>query len=379
MRQMIQWIRTMLPSALLMLTAGWFAACSQNDDLADTPPTTPPAEQTERPITFGGDIDDEEQQARTRATSPFHQRSTRFVFSGYKHYDEDYSDPDQRQKVFPAYTMLYDDALANTATDNKSGWYYVHGSQTIKYWDYAATAYRFFAISGAYTAKGEDPNKRYLSIYADGADEDAGGTETPYLSHTLIVKREDFGKPVVLTFYKPLVRVRFMLMDGTGKVITKNNVLSGLIDKTSIRFRPTDSSRSVLYAATYNSTHHLLGTTAHELTLDPSPSLQSFHEALTIPYESQPTAPDDFAFVTEAQKERWWHVLEPAQPYGSFSMLLNFNGVLRSAVIPAEYMQWKIGYAYTYVFKVSNDEIYFDPRLFTYTKWQAGYSETTTW
>ncbi len=377
-REMKQWMRTMLPSVLMILTAGWLAACSQNEILDDTP-TTPPTESTERPITFGGDISDE-QTEQTRATSPFSDKRTSFVFSGFKHYDVDYNDPAQRHRVFPAYTMLYDAAQANTTTDNKSGWYYVHGNQTIKYWDCEATAYRFFAISGAYTSRTEDATTRSLFIRANGADEDAGGTATPYLSNTLLVERADFNKPVTFTFYKPFARVRFILMDDEGKVITKNSKLVALIDETSFSFRPTDNARNILHSAQYISTHKLVGTDPATLELDPNPDASRYyHTALTIPYESKPAAPDDFAFVTETEQERWWHILPPATPYGSFTMSFLYNNNLRTAVVPAEYMQWKMGYAYTYVFKVSPGATYFDPRLFTYTTWQAGYSGDTTW
>ncbi len=365
----------MLPSAILVLTAGWFAACSQDDDISNTPPT----EQNQIPITFGSDISDA-QPAPTRATpTPFSTKRQSFVFSGYKHFDNALS-ATGRQKVFPAYTMLYNAAQANTTTDNTSGWHYVGAAagQTIKYWDHSATAYRFFAISGSYTAKHETETERGLSIYANGMNEDAGGDQTPYVSHTEIVYNADFKKSVTLKFYKPFVRVRFMLVDSEGKAITAASRLATLIDENSFSFRPTDNTRRVGYSATLNSTHYLTGTAPHRLVVNTEEEYFTYPNGITTPYESPSAA--GYAFVAETAKERWWHVLAPPTSYGSFTLSFSYSGNTRSAVVPAEYMQWQFGYAYTYVFKVSEDgESNFDPQLYTYTQWQSGYSETVNW
>ncbi len=384
---MNQWMRAMLPSAILVLTAGWFAACSQDEDISNTPPT----EQNQIPITFGSDIDDA-QPAQTRAT-PLGSLKNNFVFSGYKHFDAECKDVATRQTVFSAYEMNFDAALANTTTDNTSGWYYVginntHSTpsfvQTIKYWDHSATAYRFFAISGAYddVKNIENGTKRQLSIYVDGQNEDDPAIlpkdkTTPYVSQTLVVPNADFNKPVVLKFYKPFARVRFILVDEQGKAITAASPLAQYIDKTSFSFRPTATDRRVAYEGSLISTHELTGLTPkHKLEVDMTSGYTTYSNGITIPYEA---AGANYAFVTDTEKERWWHVIPPATKYGTFTLSFLYNGKTRSAVVPAEYMDWQYAYAYTYVFKVNQEEVHFDPYLFTYTQWQSGYTGTTTW
>ncbi len=363
----------------LILAALVFAACGQSDDVVDTLPDTS-EEPTKRPITFASDVNDQEEQ-QTRARVPFSEKRTRFVVNGYKHYDDAMTDANKRQKVFSADTLLYSAGQTGTTTDNSSGWYYVHGTQTIKYWDYSAAAYRFVGISGDYTDPEGDSRHRWVYFNVDGKDEDEGYDNTPYLARPILVRKGDgqFGKTVTLSFFKPLVRVRFMLMDSKGKVITDNSMMSDYIDGTSIKFRPTNGTQ-VAYADRYKFTYNILGDDSYVVEPDPDVvGLTEYHPALTIPYEPTITDPsDDYAFVTEEQKERWWHVLEP-ESNGSFTLSFTYNGTERKAVVPAEYMQWKMCYAYTYVFKVTDDGVSFSPSLYTYTKWQAGYSEDIEW
>ena len=52
----------------------------------------------------------------------------------------------------------------------------------------------------------------------------------------------------------------------------------------------------------------------------------------------------------------------------------------RTAVIPAQYMQWKPGYQYTYIFKITaNNALEFSHVVEVYTRWQAGYVDETQW
>ncbi len=382
-----QWMRTMLPSAIVMLAAGWFTACSK-DEPENITPAVPPTEDTMLPISFGSAVDDVQQ--TTRAGQPFHEKRQNFVLTAYKHMDDAYT-LEKRQAVMLAYNVDYNGQGGST-TDNAAGWYYVGGTsttgaaQTIKYWDLSAAAYRFMAVSGSALRmddlrdnQGRSIGRR-LEITINGQNEDGGGTSTPYLTHTQILTRDSllthglYKSPVTMTFYKPLARVRFMLVDESGQAITKNSLLADFIDASSFRFYPTDNSR-VRYRGTFVSTHHTVGMQPEELTPAATPGYQA-HTALTIPYES-PSA-DGYAFVTEAQKERWWHVLESSsqQSYTSYTLEFLYNGVKRSAVVPAEYMQWRVGYAYTYVFKVfASSEVGFEPDLYTYSKWQAGYAD----
>lgn len=52
---------------------------------------------------------------------------------------------------------------------------------------------------------------------------------------------------------------------------------------------------------------------------------------------------------------------------------------MKTATVPAELTQWKLGHAYTYIFKITEINIMFDHVLEVYARWQAGVSGNTEW
>jgi hypothetical protein len=45
----------------------------------------------------------------------------------------------------------------------------------------------------------------------------------------------------------------------------------------------------------------------------------------------------------------------PRDTQGSYTLSVRVNGIARTAVVPAEYMQWLPGYSYTYIFKITEE------------------------
>ena len=81
--------------------------------------------------------------------------SKTFKVWGYKTTGGNYTSGfNQSQNVMDGYTVNWTQQTANTTSSNTADWEYVgihndklNANQTIKYWDYSATSYRFFAYS----------------------------------------------------------------------------------------------------------------------------------------------------------------------------------------------------------------------------------------
>ncbi len=361
----------MLPSALLMLAAGWFAACSGDEQAVTLSQTS--ARPLEA-ISFGGEIGSQEDQvAGTRGA--LEDTHSTFQLYGYKNttYDATAESYGGLQTVFPGYILTHAAGTAGTATDNTDDWSYVSGSQTIKYWDYSATAYRFVAYAPATAAvsHAKTDNTATLTFTADVANPDA----VPYISTMWFSNNAPempaYGRPVQMTFQRPYAQVRFMFIGEDSQPLVPGSVVANAIVASSIEFKPTDGS-AIATAGTLQVTYPLTGTgTKEQYALQ---SITDGFTAFTVPYEA--AAP--FAVATEAEK---WYTVLPNSGQGSYTITLDYliNTGVRTAVVPASYLNWQPGYRYTYVFKITEKALTFQPQLYVYTKWQTGYSGTADW
>lgn len=140
--------RTLLFLTTIILT---LAGCTSEEYVGD--PSLHEANDTP-PIQFDGGTEVITRATSNTGTAP-HKLDYQFKLYGVKSVGEDI------QRVFVNYVAWYADNSANTTTSNSSGWEYVgntsttYGSdntpldkeQTIKFWDYSATDYRFVAGS----------------------------------------------------------------------------------------------------------------------------------------------------------------------------------------------------------------------------------------
>ena len=308
----------------------------------------------------------------TRARTPLSDANvTSFNVWGYKNMD--YNDVNgeygETQKVFPGYNVNWLANSAATTTSNTNGWEYVNqqtsgDEQTVKYWDWNARAYRFFAAtewSGAVspaTIAEYDAYKSYKSSETDEANgpysicmlaNASSATEmekSPYFSRLWFstgaptdYPDKQFGKPVQLEFIQPYARVRFLYRyvyprEGvmlTGQEFKPSNggkiYRKGAVTITyPLSGAETMESYSVEYAA--------VGDAAH---------LAAFTEDYDSEWDTKP--------YTESDKG--WYTVIPNMTQGSYTLTVNLNGAERTAVVPAEYMHWKPGYSYTYIFKIT--------------------------
>lgn len=346
-------IRSIGPMRAMLLMALLFAlsSCSKGSDeeLTEQPATEQPEEM---PILFAGNMP--EPTDVTRAASLSSTGQTSFTVWGYKNMS---SSP--TQTVFPSYVVNWTSNSAGTTTSNSNGWEYVAQTpnQTIKFWDWSAKAYRFFAVTGwtGLTPPATyEANKTYragenaVSMLAD-ASNTTEMAKTPYFSHLwfstgdpVTYPDKQFGKPVVLEFLKPYARVRFIFI----YVYPREG-----IKLEDIQFKPSAVDSKILRKGTVTVSYPIQGTaTSETFTTTPSDAAEQL-DYFTEDYDPE----DDTKDYVET--DNGWYTVLPNNTQGSYTMSVTVNKdeKPKTAVVPANYMQWLPGYSYTYVFKITDE------------------------
>ena len=350
----------------LMLLLG----CGGSDDTGalvppepPTPTPTPTPTPAETAITFSG-VQSEGQtvtRAAGRRATPLSAKAESFRVWGYKNMAIAEGVFSVKQDVMPGFTVNWVANSAATTTTNSSDWEYVgQGTdQTIKYWDWGAAAYRFFAvtkwegeINGPYEAnKAYGANEAYeagtygagaykaykISMVVDATHPDAA----PFFSrlwfstgNPVDYPDKQFGKPVTLEFMKPFSRVRFMF-----KYVYPRE---GITLETP-SFKPYDGTK-IARKGTVDIHYPLDGTETQErYTAEPDVS-DSALDYFTEDYDPE----------TESDGG-WYLVLPNPKNTKAYTLSVTVGGSPKSVNVPAEYMQWLPGYSYTYVFKITDE------------------------
>ena len=342
---------------------------SSSDDPTPEPVAQEPLEEVYVPISFNGS-ESETKEAVTRAGTPLSQTGIEaFKVWGYKNMGS----YDSRQTVFPGFVVNWQENSAATTTTNSSGWEYVGKgpdptTQTIKYWDWSAMAYRFFGMTGgaeAYVAhepiEADDPYT--FDIPADASPEvdgegiiDLSATETkmaatPYFTHLWFstgnpatYPTQQFGKPVQLEFLKPYVRVRY--------------IFNYAYPREGIRlenkhFYPTDNSK-IVRKGTVTISYPLTGSETREsFTITPNSSPDTDVSKALTDFDEDCDPEDDSKVYTKTING--WYTVLPNNTQGSYKLTVTVNGDPKSCTVPAQYMLWQPGYSYTYVFKITDE------------------------
>ena len=296
-----------------------------------------PVAEQQIPVNFSGQQGD--LQAATRATTSLQETGvSSFKVWGYKNmsYDGGTSTYGGLQNVFPAYTVNWIANSAATTTTNSHEWEYVGiNSQTIKYWDFSANAYRFFAYASGkatvspatspspVTEDTSDATKVSFTTTIDCTTE-AGRDAAPYFSELWFSndKLADYGKVVTLQFIKPFARVRFQFIYMDRLDVDRS-------DLSLIKFCPTTGGIATAGSVTVN--YPLTGTGTKETW--------SASTTSTIP-----------AFTVD---EQWYYVM-PAFSQSDYRLeVAVVTNELQTATVPSQFMQWQPGFQYTYVFKIT--------------------------
>ena len=341
-------------------------ACSHDSSESRPADVEVPVVETRTAITFSGMQEegrmvDQGTRANRRAGTPLSASAHRFKVWGDKNMTEDAGvfdkDGTTMQTVFPGYIVNW--LSGSSSASNSNGWEYVAQQdggyeQTIKYWDWNAKAYRYFAVTGGLTPNanatyGENgAYKAYEFTMTADCSTDEKASATPFYSHLWFSTGQlpdyvdkQFGKAVQLEFLKPFARVRFMF---------NYSYAAEAVKLTKTIFKPTDGSKKIARKGTFTVTYPLTGTATSEwytATKNASPAVGEELEAFTEEYIPEGT-------------EKWYLVF-PVDTQGSYTMSVWMNSdnleaaATRTAVVPAEYMTWKPGYSYTYIFKITDD------------------------
>lgn len=274
---------------------------------------------------------------------------------------DDGNGTDAIQKVMEGYLVDWDPTTL--------GWEYIgkqnkflKTTQTIKYWDYSASSYRFMAY-----AYNDDPTK--VTAFTDANlrttvfkipyafSNDATSTTTPYISELWVSNNQStgqykYGDQVKLTFAPLIAKVRFKFKyaDGQKPEITAISFKDSRWQKDAegnLQWNANDAitpiGGNIVISYPLSETNTTVSKTWEKNIVGPL--------ELTIPYEEEN---DGIHQTTTYQK---WYYMPPMDiaryTQGSYTITAKVNGNPVSATIPAEYMQWKAGCQYTYTFKIS--------------------------
>lgn len=253
--------------------------------------------------------------------------------------------------------------------DLKNGWEYIgkqntflNTTQTIKYWDYSASSYRFMAY--AYNnetkevAASTDANlsKTTFSIPYVFSN-DATSTTTPYISELWVSNNQStgqnkYGDQVKLTFAPLIAKVRFKFKyaEGQEPQITEISFKDSRWQKDATgKLQWTGTETTTPIAGTIVISYPL-----SENNIKVSKSWENTKVGLlelTIPYEEK----DDAIHQTSTYQK--WYYMPPMDiakyTQGSYTITAKVNGNPVSATVDSKYTQWEAGCQYTYTFKIS--------------------------
>ena len=389
--------RTLLATTMLTGIMMAFSSCS-GDDTPEPQPNVPDTRL--RSIGFGGEGRQQQEETTRAGGIGLETLVQDFKVWGIKTMGKDGTENKFTlpQTVMDAYKVAWTENSADNTVSNKADWEYVglendnlpDKIQTIKYWDFSATSYRFYAIApfdlehGMTPSEGEvvkgDATYQSLNYYIEyDSDKSTGplyysdlwlsdnkGTE--FISGT---PSPLYTECVNLLFQTPLVRVRFRFIfpDGTEpKYVSINNC--DFHDMENEGKTPVRAHMTILYP---KDGVDKVSTTEWEIEEENGTGSLN----MKIPYEETP-----MHGATEGTLRKWYYVLPMhnlGHTQGNYILEATVNGKHKSATVPAEYMQWKHGYEYTYVFKITDTGIAFDHALEVYIHWQAGVSGDTEW
>lgn len=239
---------------------------------------------------------------------------------------------------------------------------FLNTTQTIKYWDYSASSYRFMAYAYNDETKevtaSTDANlsKTTFSIpYA--FSKDATSTTTPYISELWVSNNQStgqnkYGEQVKLTFAPLIAKVRFKFKyaDGQKPEITEISFKDSRWQKDAtgkLQWTANDTKTpiegTIVISYPLSETNTTVSKTWEKNIVGPL--------ELTIPYEEE----NDAIHQTDTYQK--WYYMPPMDiagyTQGSYTITAKVNGNPVSATVGSEYTQWQAGYQYTYTFKIS--------------------------
>lgn len=356
-------------------------------------------------INFGGDTG-KITRATTKGNAAAELLENNFVVVGFKGNKTDVAN--NEVYAFDHYNVNFGNGTANSTESNRAGWEYVNQKmevkgidaslaqsgatqQTIKYWDHSCASYDFIAFSmgKGSASKYATPtavNKADLKNAAYTLTGDVNTLSECYISDMKTVEEKDYGKTVSMSFRHPASKVRMALFETVpGYVISDVKFYDATnttptTDGTLIGTFNNSGTLTVYFPTTgivnkdnkdYNKAHvkFTASTTAGETGV-------LNHKGFgTVKYgnqaEGQISEGSTYLSQNAAKPsycgDGYQNVLPSEGAASAITLRIDYkltsvdgsketiNVKGATATVPAEYTEWKSGFAYTYIFKISQD------------------------
>lgn len=360
-------------------------------------------------INFGGDTG-KITRATTKGNAAADLLENNFVVVGFKGSKTDVAN--NETYAFDHYNVNFKDGSAFSTESNRAGWEYVNqdmkvkgadkslaqsgaSQQTIKYWDHSCASYDFIAFS---MGKKDAASKYATPTHVDKANlATAAYTLTGnvntlsecYISDMKTVTEPNYNKtPVSMSFRHLASKVRMALFE-----IVPGYVISDVKFYTDATSTTTDNTEGTLIGKFNNSgtlTVYFPKTgTDHAAEKDYNKAHVSFTASTTagetgvlnhkgfgvVNYNNQAegTISAGKTYLSQNAAEPsycgagYQNVLPSEGKASAITLRIDYkltsvdgsnetiNVKGATATVPAEYTEWKSGYAYTYIFKISQD------------------------
>lgn len=386
------------------------ASCSSDDFLGEIQGNEQNG--TTSAINFGGDTGKITRATETGGATAAGLLENNFVVVGFKGSKTDAAN--NETYAFDHYNVNFKDGSAFSTESNRAGWEYVNqdmkvkgadkslaqsgaSQQTIKYWDHSCASYDFIAFSmgkkdaASKYATPTHVDKANLATAAYTLTGDVNTLSECYISDMKTVTEPNYNKTSVSMSFRHLAsKVRMALFE-----IVPGYVISDVKFYTDTTSPTTDNTEGTLIGEFNNS-----GTltvffpttgTVHATEKDYNKAHVRFTKSTTagetgvlnhkgfgaVNYNNQVegTIPAGKTYLSQnAAKpsycgaDDYYQNVLPSEGAASAITLridykltsvdgsnetINVKGA--TATVPAQYTEWKSGYAYTYIFKISQD------------------------
>lgn len=346
-------------------------------------------------ISFGGNVGAITRAAQTPAESAISLGNQFFVYGIKNELAYGKEEATDGNTVFDNYRVTYTANSAYTTQSNTKDWEYVGNTdyngttvQTIKYWDYNASDYTFYALS----AKPEDltsPAKVSFTKTTSGANDvwqkgyrittTAGADLSKiYLADrvnitkttgTNRVAENAYGGTVKFTFRNPFTKIRAAFYETIpGYHVTITKMYGDGTDVSTTNFMASAPNTVIKPGQTFDVEYYQTpGNLAEQAKL----SVNGVTEANTLELGTQVFGSNLGVTTTAAtfdQAAKAYTFVMPQTENATYLKLkvdykltstdgsgevINVTGA--TAEIPAKYIAWKPNFAYTYIFKISNN------------------------
>lgn len=359
-------------------------------------------------INFGGDTG-KITRATTKGNAAAELLENNFVVVGFKGSKTDAAN--NETYAFDHYNVNFKDGSAFSTESNRAGWEYVNqdmkvkgadkslaqsgaSQQTIKYWDHSCKSYDFIAFSMGKNVASEyatptHVDKDNLATAAYTLSGNVNTLSECYISDMKTVNEKDYNKTSVSMSFRHLAsKVRMALFE-----IVPGYVISDVKFYTDATGTTTDNTEGTLIGEFNNSgtlTVYFPTTgTAHAAEKDYNKAHVRFTKSTTagetgvlnhkgfgaVNYNNQVegTIPAGKTYLSQNAAEPsycgagYQNVLPSEGAASAITLRIDYkltsvdgsnetiNVKGATATVPAKYTEWKSGYAYTYIFKISQD------------------------